>query len=97
MTEPRRDTIIVQREIAATRSHLVTDIERLRGALRRRLSLRTQVQAHPRVVAAVVLVLSLPLFALTFAARTAYARHKRAQRQRWLAQGAQRAQRWLLR
>ena len=42
MTEPRRDTIIVQREIAATRSHLVTNVERLRGALRRRLSLRTR-------------------------------------------------------
>jgi len=93
MTEPRRDTIVVQREIAATRSDLVTNVERLRGVLRRRLSLRAQAQAHPRLVTAVAVVLSLPLFAITFAVSAAYTRRRRAQRtRRWLSQ---RTQRWL--
>lgn len=80
MTEPRRDTIVVRREIERTRGDLAIHVARLRGAVRQRLSLRRQLREHPRVAAAAVLVLSLPLVALAFAVRAVRARRTRSRR-----------------
>lgn len=77
MAEPRRDTLSVRREIESARGDLATNVARLRGVLRRRLSVRNVVREHPRVTAAVVLVFSLPLFALAFVARAVTVRRRR--------------------
>lgn len=77
MAELRRDTLTVRREIESARGDLATNVARLRGVLRQRLSLRNQVRAHPRVTAAVVLVFSLPLFALAFVAGAVVRRRRR--------------------
>jgi hypothetical protein len=84
MTEPRRDTLVVRREIERTRGDLATNIARLRGALRQRLSLRSQLRAHPALAAAAAFVLCLPLVALAYATRAVYARRVRRNRRRLL-------------
>jgi hypothetical protein len=80
MTEPRRDTLVVRHEIERTRDDLASNVARLRGVLRQRLSVRRQLHAHPRVAATAAVILALPLFALAFVARAIFARRARTQR-----------------
>lgn len=58
-TEREETALALQREIQDARAALVSDIDRLRGAVRERMSLRYVLRAHPRVAQALTIALAL--------------------------------------
>ena len=86
MTEPRRDVMALQREMADKRAQLRANVDRLRGALRQQLSVRAQLRAHPRVAVGLALLFSLPLLAVGLVLRAGRRHTPRRALRRWAQQ-----------
>jgi hypothetical protein len=57
--EQERTALALQREIQHTRAEVVADIDRLRDAVRERVSLRYILQTHPRLTQVLSLALGV--------------------------------------